>query len=345
MIVNRVDDGADVENKKSPPRRWIKLFVRIVQSAKVGMRSDSAQLLYYKSLALAGKRDEGGAIGTAGEVCFEVRKQDLSAELGELVAAGLLSVSPDGVYAVVEFEETQTDPESSKPRVDKCRAKKARKLALANETAGNVTLTLQKRDVTADLDLDKKKTLTPLVASAEAAATGNGDEGFVLTPTATPSQAVALPSTSLASPPTPPPSPALALGVGVPAATPPPVSPRNPKVPPVPYESILEAFDRILAADIGRAPRGMSSSGAERKRVSSVGKRWEEVFLSREGVVPTTQAEGLLWFEGFFQRITAFDWYCGRDPKSNGWKADFDWLMASTNFTAMLNRIRSGSKK
>ncbi len=350
MIVKDAEGNETLATRK--PMRWVKLMTRILHTKKLIKRSKPAKLLFYQSLAIAGANGKGGELGDAEDISIDVHDDDIQGALDELVENELFSVDGDGVYTLVEFEVTQLDKESSTERVQRHRAErradeeaeaaaKAALIAAATSTTTkngtNVSETIQEPNGTADLDSDEEKTLTPFVDSASASSTGNGDMGFVLTPTSTP----------VAPPTRPTPSPALALGAGVPGAPPPaPASTRNPKVPPVPYEAILELFDRILAADIDRAPRGNQSSAAQRSRVSGVGRRWEDVFLSGGDMVPKTQADGLLWFEGFFEKLAEMDWYCGRDPNSNGWKADFDWLMLSPkNFEKILRKIRSGSKK
>ena len=41
------------------------------------------------------------------------------------------------------------------------------------------------------------------------------------------------------------------------------------------------------------------------------------------------------WRE-FFERVQSSDWLCGRNPKTDGWNASFDWILKESNFIKIL---------
>lgn len=79
---------------------------------------------------------------------------------------------------------------------------------------------------------------------------------------------------------------------------------------------ILDQF-KTICIDLP-SPRGLSPS-----RKLSLKKRSQEL--------TTPEA-----WEKFFKKVQDSNWLCGRDPKSDGWKAGFDWILKESNFLKIL---------
>jgi hypothetical protein len=97
------------------------------------------------------------------------------------------------------------------------------------------------------------------------------------------------------------------------------------KVPPCPYEAIVEAY----AAELPELPQVAVLNDSRRRYVQA---RWREVCAADK----LPQAEGLQFFRNLFAHVKRSRFLMGRVPPrgagQRAFRADFDWLMLPTNF-------------
>lgn len=66
-------------------------------------------------------------------------------------------------------------------------------------------------------------------------------------------------------------------------------------------------------------------------KTQSLGKTRESHVKARSKELKTKEG-----WRAFFERVQTSNWLCGRDPKSNGWHASFDWILKESNFIKIL---------
>ena len=94
------------------------------------------------------------------------------------------------------------------------------------------------------------------------------------------------------------------------------------RVPPCPYDALLEAFHAEL-------PMLPTVVVFERSRKEPLRARWVEVCAAER----FDRAAGVAWFTQFFRMVSRSSFLTGRAKE---WKASFDWLMKPTNFAKVV---------
>lgn len=131
-------------------RLWIKLHVQLLDDPKVAVMADPLFRTFINLMAIAGRVDENGKLGSSADIAYWLRK-----ELGEVEAQMLtlekcnVCVTKDGVWKLKNWNKFNKVAASNKPkaireRVQKYRENKA-KTEQAEETR-NEDVTRYKRD-------------------------------------------------------------------------------------------------------------------------------------------------------------------------------------------------------
>jgi|GEM_PF-6186987 len=131
--------------------KWFRLYHDVIDDPKIGLLSESEQLLWFKLLCLASMSDDRGSIDmNDDEVCFRLR---ISVEFWRCVkekfrVKGLIECGKNGAIEIRNWSKRQQDSDSSTERTQRYRQKQK----AGKKKVGNVTGTSQERECDA---LDK----------------------------------------------------------------------------------------------------------------------------------------------------------------------------------------------
>lgn len=145
--------------------KWFRMYVSMVDSMKVGQLTDSGFRVYVELLCLAGEKRDAGLTGAnARNISWRLRR-NVDAAVTECVTAGLIAVTDDGEYRVLDWDAKQGDPLSGSERT---RAWRERKRLKVNEVTNAVTNSSQGGD---GVDAVEEK------RGEEKTSSPNGEEG------------------------------------------------------------------------------------------------------------------------------------------------------------------------
>ena len=111
-------------------------------------------------------------------------------------------------------------------------------------------------------------------------------------------------------------------------------SKRHPKTSACPHRELLKMF----AAKVGELPHPRPETWIESKSGEAMAARWAWVTTAtRENGerYAETPADGLAWFEKFFDRVAVSDFLTGRDGKWT--KCSLHWLVKKDNFAKVVD--------
>jgi hypothetical protein len=100
------------------------------------------------------------------------------------------------------------------------------------------------------------------------------------------------------------------------------------RVPPCDYEAIAQGYAELL-------PQLPQIAVMSETRKGHVNARWRELCAAEK----FTQAQAVEWFRDFFAHVARSRFLTGSGPPRRDqtvWRADFDWLMAPTNFVKVV---------
>ncbi|QIL80997.1 hypothetical protein G7047_14650 [Diaphorobacter sp. HDW4A] len=109
------------------------------------------------------------------------------------------------------------------------------------------------------------------------------------------------------------------------------------RVPPCPYEALLDLYDLHCPT----MPRARRAGFADSKRGKAMRARWAWVLTENQEFgehigerMATTKEEGVEWFEKFFVHVAASDFLTGRNGAWTG--CDIEFLMTQSRFISVL---------